>query len=123
MAGLSEVNATNRPVAETDGSRLGPAALPFVLREITSVLPVVRSHASTIEPTLVNPAGAWYVKATTLPSAEIDGSRALPPPGNPAGNGSRRVLPCWRSRTNTAGCGALPAGPPTRFEPDDANAT
>ena len=96
---LLDVYAMNRPVADTDGSRL-PAATPFAdVRDATCERPVPRSHAITRLPGTASPDGGWNVKATTLPSAEMDGSRACPPPANPGGSGRRIVRPRWRSST------------------------
>src|SRR6266550_2456689 len=78
-----EVNATKRPSALTDGSRLKPSAcLPLLLTLTRSVLPLARSRTKTSIAALVSPPTrlvAIESKATTSPSGLTAGglNRAL----------------------------------------------
>ena len=56
---LLDVKAMNRPVAETDGSRLPAAGSPAEVRDATCERPVALSQAITRLPGTASPDGGW----------------------------------------------------------------
>src|SRR6266516_4102455 len=114
-----EVNATKRPSALTDGSRLKPSAcLPLLLTLTRSVSPLARSRTKTSIAALVSPPtrlAAIESKATTSPSALTAGglNRALM---------LSACLPLLRTLTISVSPGpaAAPPGCTANTSPSDA---
>src|SRR6266536_2652886 len=114
-----EVNATKRPSALTDGSRLKPSACLPLLRTLTrSVSPLARSRTKTSIAALVSPPtrlAAIESKATTSPSALTAGglNRALM---------LSACLPLLRTLTISVSPGpaAAPPGCTANTSPSDA---
>src|SRR3954469_6140590 len=100
-------NATNRPVAEIDGSALQLSAWAPVDATLTSVVcPVLRSRTKTSELPFASPVtrfDAYEEKAMNLPSAEIDGWSLSSLPWAPFDDSLTRVVAAFaRSRTKTS---------------------
>src|SRR5439155_16786291 len=119
----TELNATKRPLAEIDGTKLAPfPCAPWESTLTRLVLPAFRSRTNTSLAPFVSPPTRLLAldrNATKRPSAEIDAAKLSPLPCAPSElTLTRVVLPVFRSGTKTT----LPAavsptttvGPPVR---------
>jgi len=121
----AESNVTKRPSAEIDGSEASSLIdPPLVGTDTLRVVCDTRSRTNTRYRLIVRPGtrlDAEKVKATNLPSAEMDGSKESPLSGLPLWVTDARLVVCaTRSRTNTS-C-AL-GSPRTRFDASESKAT
>src|SRR2546428_31025 len=103
----TELNATKRPLAEIDGTKLAPFPCAPCEPTLTRVvLPALRSRTNTSLTPFVSPPtslAALDKKATKRPSAEIEGPSLSPLPCAPwESTLTRVVFPVLRSRTNTS---------------------
>src|SRR2546428_83045 len=103
----TELNATKRPLAEIDGTKLAPfSCAPWESTLTRLVLPALRSRTNTSLAPFVSPPTrlvAIELKATKRPSAEIEGTTLSPFSCAPwESTLTRLVLPALRSRTNTS---------------------